>query len=206
MMSEATAARLEREIPQLGAPTLLCELEPWYRVFGRNLADILLQRDPPPVQISSPAALVHYHAISTGVDGERFFESGALHVALLIIVYLASTVTLFQHAPKLASPFADTRVEYRPLSEYLPPINSGSKGPAKLRKGQPKLAKQEILSVPPEADNTRQTVVTPPNLKLNRDLALPNIVAWSPSRRGSRLPPAHAWYRRSRFRNSNNRS
>src|SRR5208282_955584 len=38
-------------------------------------------------------------------------------------------------------------------------------------------AKQPILSVPPEADNRSQTIVVPPDLKLDHDVALPNIVA-----------------------------
>jgi TonB family protein len=50
----------------------------------------------------------------------------------------------------------------------------------KPRKGAPKLAKQEILSVPPNPDNNHQTIVTPPNIKLKQDVALPNIVAWTP--------------------------
>ena len=32
----------------------------------------------------------------------------------------------------------------------------------------------------PNPDNTRQTIVTPPKVKLDRDVALPNIVAWTP--------------------------
>ena len=66
------------------------------------------------------------------------------------------------------------------MSEYLPPINTGQKGTAKPRTGQPKLAKQEILSVPPNPDNQQQTIVTPPQVKLNKDVAVPNIVAWTP--------------------------
>ncbi len=50
----------------------------------------------------------------------------------------------------------------------------------KSRKGEPKLAKQEILSVPPEPDNNHQTIVTPPKVKLDHDVKLPNIVAWTP--------------------------
>ena len=64
--------------------------------------------------------------------------------------------------------------------ERLPaPDQYGPRGEAKPRKGQPKLAKQEILSVPPNPDNNRQTIVTPPNVKLNHDVPLPNIVAWT---------------------------
>jgi TonB family protein len=41
------------------------------------------------------------------------------------------------------------------------------------------LAAQPIISVPPEADNHSQTVVTAPNIQLQHDIALPNTVAWS---------------------------
>src|SRR5215469_15471303 len=71
------------------------------------------------------------------------------------------------------------RGEHYALSEYLPPINTGPRGETKPRKGQPKLAKQEILSVPPNPDNNHQTIVTPPNIKLKRDVSLPNMVAWT---------------------------
>jgi len=54
----------------------------------------------------------------------------------------------------------------------------------KSRKGAPKLAKQEILSVPPEPDNNHQTIITPPKVKLTHDVPLPNIVAWTPVPRG----------------------
>ena len=43
----------------------------------------------------------------------------------------------------------------------------------KPRKGAPKLAKQEILSVPPEPDNNHQTIVTPPKVKLKQDVRCP---------------------------------
>src|SRR5207302_6924945 len=38
---------------------------------------------------------------------------------------------------------------------------------------------QPIISLPPEADNRAQTIVTPPNIQLQHDVALPNVVAWS---------------------------
>ena len=96
------------------------------------------------------------------------------------MVYLVCTLPFFNRAPKLQSPFENTKVEYYPVSDYLPPINTASEAPMKPRKGAPKLAKQEILSVPPEPDNNHQTIVTPPKVKLDHDVTLPNIVAWTP--------------------------
>jgi hypothetical protein len=50
MMSEVTAARPQRDVSAEDAPVLLCELEPWHRVFLRNLGDLmsLLQLQPQP--------------------------------------------------------------------------------------------------------------------------------------------------------------
>jgi len=96
------------------------------------------------------------------------------------LVYLIFTLPFLNRGPKVQSPFENTKLEYYPVSDYLPPINNNQKAAMKTRKGAPKLAKQEILSVPPNPDNNHQTIVTPPKLKLDHDVPLPNIVAWTP--------------------------
>ncbi len=160
---------------------LLCELEPWPRVFFRNLGDLLLHRQPPPVETTAqPVALRPGYFIRTGIDAYRFAESYAGHIAFTIVVYLVCTLPFFNRPLKLQSPLENAKVEYYPVSEYLPPINTASEAPMKPRQGAPKLARQEILSVPPEPDNHHQTIVTPPKVKLTHDLPLPNIVAWTP--------------------------
>ena len=180
----ATPERARRGGPPHGdprPPALLCELEPWHRVFLRNLGDLLPHRQPPPVETTAePVALRPGYFIRTGIDAYRFAESYAGHIAFIIVLYLVCTLPFFNRPPKLQSPFENTKVEYYPVSEYLPPINTASEAPVKPRQGAPKLARQEILSVPPEADNNHQTIVTPPKVKLNHDVALPNIVAWTP--------------------------
>ncbi|HKS72157.1 MAG TPA: energy transducer TonB [Terriglobales bacterium] len=79
-----------------------------------------------------------------------------------------------------SAPFNRADVIYYPESEYLPPLIS-TRPSINYRaiKGEPEYAKQEIISVPPDPDNTRQTIVTPPKVKLDHDVPLPNIVAWS---------------------------
>jgi TonB family protein len=59
----------------------------------------------------------------------------------------------------------------------LPPLDTGAPEAPKTQKGDPAYAKQPILSVPREADNRSQTIVVPPDLKLSRDVAMPNIIA-----------------------------
>jgi TonB family protein len=74
--------------------------------------------------------------------------------------------------------FNSADVVYYSPAEYLPPIDTGVQHDQLPQRGEPEFAPQPIISVPPEADNNTQTIVTPPNLKLNRDIPLPNIVAW----------------------------
>jgi TonB family protein len=68
-------------------------------------------------------------------------------------------------------------IYYSP-SDFLPPIDTGRPHLAKTIKGDPEFARQSILSVPPESDNRHQTIVTPPEIRINHDIDTPNIVAW----------------------------
>ena len=180
-MSGATAVKVQQEDVTIDSPRLLCELEPWRRVFFRNLADLVLRREPPPAEITAtPVPLRRDYFIKTGIDATRYVESYSGHIAVITLVYLVCTLPFFNRAPKLNSPYENTQISYYPVSDYLPPINTAAKATMKPRKGAPKLAKQEILSVPLAPDNTHQTIVTPPKIKLNRDVPLPNIVAWTP--------------------------
>ena len=150
------------------------------RVFWRNLTDLFLRREPPPIETTSqPVPVPEEKFIRTGLGARHYLESYGYHALLVVLIYFFSTSSFFNHPVELQSPFENTTVEHYPLSEYLPPINTGPRGEAKPRKGAPKLAKQEILSVPPNPDNNHQTIVTPPSVKLNHDVPLPNIVAWT---------------------------
>ncbi len=179
-MSEVTAPPFQHDPASLEPPALHHELEPWRRVFWNNLTDLVLHREPPPLETTSqPVAVPPETFINTGLGARHYLESYGYHVALVMVIYFASTSSWFNRPVQLNSPFENTTVDHYPLSDYLPPINTGPRGEAKPRKGAPKLAKQEILSVPANPDNNHQTIVTPPNVKLNRDVPLPNIVAWT---------------------------
>ena len=179
-MSEVAAARVKPEAATVEPPVLLRELEPRHRVFLGNLGDTLLRREPPPVETTAtPIPVPQGYFIQTGVNLWRVAESYGGHIAFVVMVYLVCTLPFFNRAPKLV-PVQNNEISYYPVSEYLPPINTAAKAAMKPRHGAPKLAKQEILSVPPNADNNHQTIVTPPKVKLDHDVALPNIVAWTP--------------------------
>ncbi|MFY9905993.1 MAG: energy transducer TonB [Terriglobales bacterium] len=107
----------------------------------------------------------------------RFVQSVLLHTAAVALLWTISITWIRQQ--KILDRAAFDRaslVTYTP-DEYLPPLDTGASQPQKAQKGNPIYARQAILSVPPEADNRSQTIVAPPDLKLDRDVPMPNIIA-----------------------------
>jgi TonB family protein len=107
----------------------------------------------------------------------RFLQSVILHVGALALIWTLS-LSWIRQQKILDHPAFDraSLVTYTP-EEYLPPLDTGAAEAPKTQKGDPAYAKQPILSVPREADNRSQTIVAPPDLKLDHDVPLPNIVA-----------------------------
>jgi TonB family protein len=107
----------------------------------------------------------------------RFVESALIHACAAVLIWTLSLVWLRQQRILDTAAFdRSSLITYSP-EEYLPPLDTGAGETPKPRVGDPAFAKQPILSVPREADNRRQTIVAPPDLKLDRDVPLPNIVA-----------------------------
>ena len=107
----------------------------------------------------------------------RFLQSVVLHGVALGLIWGLSVAWLRQQKILGPTPFdRSSLITYSP-QEYLPPLDTGAAAAAKAETGDPAFAKQPILSVPHEADNRSQTIVVPPNLKLDHDVPLPNMVA-----------------------------
>jgi TonB family protein len=107
----------------------------------------------------------------------RFLQSALLHTAAVALIWTISLSWIRQQRILDRATFdRSSLVTYSP-EEYLPPLDTGASEAPKAENGDPAYAKQPILSVPPEADNRSQTIVVPPDLKLDRDVALPNIIA-----------------------------
>ncbi len=107
----------------------------------------------------------------------RFLQSVLLHATAIGLLYTISLAWIRQRQILDRAAFdRSSLITYTP-DEYLPPLDTGTPDPAQVETGDPIYAKQPILSVPPEADNRSQTIVVPPDLKLNRDVAMPNIIA-----------------------------
>jgi TonB family protein len=160
-------------------PRLLVELEPRGRTFLRNLGDTLLRRRPPAVRISSPPApFWHDVFVTQRLPWGAFAESILYHLIVFAAIWGISTLLPQERHVVHVRRFDPKDAIYYSPSEFLPPIDTGRPHLAKPIKGDPEFARQAILSVPPESDNRHQTIVTPPDIKINHDVETPNIVAW----------------------------
>jgi TonB family protein len=107
----------------------------------------------------------------------RFLQSALLHATAVALIWTVSLSWIRQQ--KILDHAAFDRaslITYTP-QEYLPALDTGGSKAPKTQKADPVYARQPILSVPREADNRSQTIVVPPDVKLDRDVPLPNIVA-----------------------------
>lgn len=174
----------KRKPARVAAPKLLVALEPWPRVFFRNLKDLFWSRSRPPLElVSRPAAFWPDVFVAAPLPWSRFLQSAFVHLALIAALWgwTRFAPDLWPQAPRIVqrNVFHSSDVVYYDASEYLAPLNTGETQAQLPKKGDPEHAGQPIISVPPEADNRTQTIVAPPKLKLDRDVPLPNLVAWA---------------------------
>jgi TonB family protein len=162
------------------APRLLVELPSWRRNFVDNLRDLISPRSLPGLELqSAPAPFWPDVFVKRELPWRRFLDSGVCHLLAWALVVGVSRLLALQPRAELKPDLDRSPVIYYKASEYLPPLDTRSARSARLREADPEYSKQPIISVPAEADNRSQTVVVAPKVKLQRDVALPNIVAWS---------------------------
>jgi TonB family protein len=115
--------------------------------------------------------------VRSGLPWMRFLQSGVYHVLVIALIWTGSRFLALQ--PRAAVPaVTHPDVIYYAPAEYLPPIDTRPTYSAPAEKADPEVSAQPIISLPREADNRKQTVVTPPKVKLREEVALPNVVAW----------------------------
>jgi len=173
---EAEVDSPESQVPE---PRLLVELEPRHRVFLHNLKSLFWPEHLPPLRLVSwPAPPWPDVLVSRRLPWWGWAQSAVLHLAA--IAAFVGAARIWPHRIQVAEPeaFRHEDVIYYEASEYLPPLDTGGSH-VYLPKGDPAFAPQPIISVPPESDNRSQTIVTPPNVGLDHDVPLPNMVAWS---------------------------
>ena len=162
----------------VAAPTLLVELEPWHRVFLRNLQDLFrFRRKAPLWLVSRPGEFWPDVFVPERMPWTQFLQSGLGHIFVIVLLWASSM--LWPQRPQIVERpvFRSSDVVYYDAKEYLAPLDTGGAHAPSPQKGEPAHAAQPIISVPPEADNRTQTIVAPPKLKLDHDVPLPNVVA-----------------------------
>jgi len=164
-------------------PRLLVELDPWHRVFWRNLRDLLLRRRPRPLRLTSTAGEFWPDVfVSAPIPWTEIRQSFLYHAFVLTALWGFSQMYLLRPRVRIEPVTRHTMLTYYQVSEYLPPVFTSS-APAKVKvRGKPAYSRQPIISLPPNPDNTRQTIVNPAAPKLiPHAVKLPNLVVSTPA-------------------------
>ena len=162
------------------APDLRLLIAPasWSSVFLQNLIDLFRKGEPDAVIGESTTAFWSDVFVERSLPWGRFLQSGAYHLLVLTAIWAGSRFLALQsHVVVPATTFSHADVVYYSPSEYLPPIDTRSSKSSHAQKADPEYSNQPIISLPPEADNHSQTIVTPPNIQLRNDAVVPNMVA-----------------------------
>ena len=188
VLLESTPEQLPKGPP---SPAFLVDLPAWHTVFFRNLADLFRPDKQAQFKPSSaPGSFWPDVFVVSGAPWSRFALSLVGHVAAIAAIF--GLVQLWPQKPEVVVTrvFNRNDVVYYAPSEYLPPLDTGGAKKPLPQRGEPAFAPQPIISVPPEADNRSQTIVTPSDIKLDHDMPLPNIVAWSQTQAQPAMPLA----------------
>src|SRR5207302_6760208 len=145
----------------------------------RNLRDLFTQPGPRlPLQGTAPFWPDVF--VDARLPRRALTQSGLYHAFAIVVVWGLSTVWF---PPRLsqAEGFRNQSITYYRVEELLPSLESASAPAPVARQGEPRLAKQRIISLPKAPDNFRQTIVDPSSIKILRDdRRMPNLVAWTP--------------------------
>ena len=163
------------------APRLLVDWSPWLGTFWRNFTDLFRAEEPPLYLTSKPAPYWPDVFVNRRLPAAPFLESTGMHIATVLIVWVLTFVYVIQPKANVVAQKSNEKLTYYDVSEYLPPLDSGSAPAPKAEKGDPEYAKQPIVSLPPKPDNRMQTIVDPLHpVTLPNDVKIPNIVVWTP--------------------------
>jgi TonB family protein len=127
--------------------------------------------------------------VSRRMPARPFAQSAVAHLAVLALILGASRLNWqTREIGPLHDQASEEVVHYTP-PEYLPPLDTRSAAARTIEPPDPAYSRQEIISLPREADNRSQTIVTAAQVKLSQPIALPNMLEW-PTK--TRMPIAPA--------------
>ena len=165
--------------PSEPVPRLLVELPSRSRAFFGNLGALVFPGRPASEFESGPGEFWPDVFVKRRLPWGGWLQSALYHAMACALLIAISHLIGLPPRVVTAAKFEHSQVMYYRAEEYLPPLDTRQKAAAQPQKADPELAPQPIISLPAEADNRSQTIVTPPKVKLKREFALPNIVAWA---------------------------
>jgi hypothetical protein len=162
-------------------PRLVIDLEPAYRVFFRNLGDLLLRRPPTLWNVTSPPARFWTDVfVPTRLPWKQFLQSMAMHVVMLAVLGSVVEFSFVQSSSLRPMPFNKSDVIYYSPSEYRP-----ARGAARPRLQLPKQAEtepagQQMITTLHAGDRQAQVTTAAPDVQMKSGLRLLQLVAWHP--------------------------
>ena len=189
VLLESTPEQLPKGPP---SPAFLVDLPAWHTVFFRNLADLFRPEKQAQFKPSSaPGSFWPDVFVVSGAPWSRFALSLLGHVAAIAAIFgLVTALAAKTGSCRYAGFLTGTTWFTMRLPNIFRRLIRAAPRSLCLKRGEPAFAPQPIISVPPEADNRSQTIVTPSDIKLNHDVPLPNIVAWSQTQAQPAMPLA----------------
>ncbi len=162
---------------------LLLEVEPAYRVFFRNLADLVFHLPRKPLIHRSRSASFWREALAdSNLPWRRFLESMLCHViAVAAVVILSQVWTQPEPSPKRRI-FDRSYVSYYHPSQSFPALRSGrsrARTPSAHIGPKKPLGSEHQPAIRVAAEHA-QTTIKPPDIKLTAT-ARPNIAAPNPA-------------------------
>jgi TonB family protein len=170
-------AETEPQVPELH---LLIATEPWWRTSWRNLRDLFRPHESSSLHLeSAPGAFWPDVFVDRKLPWLRFLQSSVAHFLVLLVIWAGARFLVMQPRVTTQPVFSKSDVVFYTPSEYLPPLDTRPRIAGHASKADPEYSAQPVISVPPEADNHSQTIVTAPKIQLQHDVPLPNIVSLS---------------------------
>jgi hypothetical protein len=162
-------------------PRLIVDLEPAYRVFFRNLADISLRRPPAPWNVTSPPARFWADVfVPTRLPWKQFLQSMAMHVVLLAVLGSVVEFSLVQSSSVRPVVFNKSDVIYYSPSEY-PSARGGVRARLQLpKKEEAEAVGQQVVTALHAGDRRAQATTVAPDVEMKSGLRLLQLVAWHP--------------------------
>ncbi|MCU1305679.1 MAG: hypothetical protein JWN45_374 [Acidobacteriaceae bacterium] len=164
---------------------LLVQWQPWWPQFLNNIADLFRPPPSPIVVSSAPADFWPDVFVRRPMPWRNFGQSGFLHAAVILFIISTGRFWFGPQQPIVEDPYQHTTLTYYKVDDLLPALETAPAPAAKPKiphKGQPEFSRQEIISVPPAADNSAQTIINPPHPDIIRkDVPLPNIMVAAPT-------------------------